>query len=211
MSNYLNAFYGATNAFCSEMTSVMYANEIQGVNAVTENNKLLGADGFTVSVKEPWSTTATRYREGWMTISQARATVKSMMSKNSTYKQSVEDYCHLSTSAGVIAAFDMGVQAGDITQNNCSYLHHTFNRATIAEMVNHEGSLVKGGASVHKMSAFAAAVQAANTEFSNVKNQAQTGVSQINGWVQTDGDELTGAVNLLSTVLQGLASPVSVS
>lgn len=207
MASYLNAFYGAVNGLCGVMTSVTYANEVQGVNMTTENNKLLGHEGFTVGVQSPWTVTASKYNSRWMTVSRARSWA---LTAEHSRKYSYNGSKSMGTSAGAIEAFNFAVKAGYLNAANCPYLTHAFDRATLSELVDHEQSLAKG-ATASTMRAFEAVVQAANVDFSNVKGRAAAGVSLINGAVQNDGNELAAAAGLLASVLQSLASPVTVS
>jgi hypothetical protein len=227
MSNYLNAFYGADNAFCGVMTSVMYANEIQGVNMTGMDNGLLGSQGFKyhlsggVSVKTPNLKNESQFPSNCSStgiLGEVRSFLKNHFPSHyylpgtttSPGGSAAGNYTVMHTFRSL--TWTHGDGKGAINGYNCSFIVNNWTdiaSATIGGLTNYEGYLAKKDPS--KLKAFAATVQTANTEFSNIKNQAQTGVSLVNGLVGTDGDELTAGVNLLSAVLQGLASPVTVS
>jgi hypothetical protein len=216
MANYLNAFYGATNAFCDTMTSATYNNEEQGVNMTQENNKLLGHEGYkyhlsaghafsipsySMNLNPSYKATASNHPTESQMIGALKgagcftdynsAAVRQMFSKNT-----------------IIRDFNMGVQLQWFDSYHVA--KHKSANVTISQLVAHEQSLAKT-ASPDSMRGWANLVQQANTEFSNIKNQAQAGTSQINAWVEKDTNDLAAAANLLSSVLQSLASPITVS
>jgi hypothetical protein len=256
MANYLNAFYGAANAFCSVMTSVTYANEIQGKNLISENNKLLGPGGFTyhlgghpmvisgqANMRVPTGVCAVEgtnsqyyihvcgtwtycggnpesfdWYVGRKSLIDQIEHAKSLLTARgvalpSWFPTSLKTSPTQTNTNEIVTAYNYMVQMGYVGIGHAANWSPTrISNATISQLVNYEASLAaKGGTSANTMQAWQQQVQAANTAFSNIKNQAQAGVSQVSGWVQTDGDEMTAAVNMLSSVLQGLASPVTVS
>jgi len=183
--NFMSALFDAVNIAIAAGQNYQLAVGISTENAVKIEDNVYNSWKFSLTPSNQFSAKMTKY-QSWMTVSKLKTMEQNELAREATEPSKELNWAalnasgvHLSTSAGVKAAFSKMVRAAVTSAFAPSYLNHHLSKATLAELAEKVATAPKDDL----------------TKWNTLYGQAQTGQRQqtqeADANVQAEQSQLT--------------------